>query len=386
MIGDTVGMESRRIVHIDMDAFYASVEQRDNPSLRGRPLAVGRGEARGVVAAASYEARPFGVRSAMPSLKAKRLCPDLVFVPGRFDVYRAVSAQIHDIFARYTPLIQPLSLDEAYLDLTDYLGAYGSATLVAERIRADIRKETGLTASAGVSYNRFLAKLASDYRKPDGLFVITPGMGPDFVAGLTVDQFHGIGPATAQKMRALGIETGADLRKLDLPTLMRHFGKSAPFYHGISRGIDERPVVVNRERKSLGTEQTYLTDLQKKDEAEAALNLIATKLWLQVQRKQLTGRTVTLKVKYANFRQITRARTLPAPITSETCLSKTGHSLFAPLFPLQTGVRLLGLTLSSLAGSAATESTPAPQMQLLFDHPSDEPPKNPETFRSLFLF
>ncbi|MGC5748572.1 DNA polymerase IV [Gluconobacter sp. NFX36] len=379
-------MESRRIVHIDMDAFYASVEQRDNPSLRGRPLAVGRGEARGVVAAASYEARPFGVRSAMPSLKAKRLCPDLVFVPGRFDVYRAVSAQIHDIFARYTPLIQPLSLDEAYLDLTDYLGAYGSATLVAERIRADIRKETGLTASAGVSYNRFLAKLASDYRKPDGLFVITPGMGPDFVAGLTVDQFHGIGPATAQKMRALGIETGADLRKLDLPTLMRHFGKSAPFYHGISRGIDERPVVVNRERKSLGTEQTYLSDLQKKDEAEAALSLIATKLWLQVQRKQLTGRTVTLKVKYANFRQITRARTLPAPITSERCLSETGQSLFAPLFPLQTGVRLLGLTLSSLSGSAATESTPAPQMQLLFDHPSEEPPKNPETFRSLSLF
>ncbi|MFT8802379.1 MAG: DNA polymerase IV, partial [Gluconobacter cerinus] len=174
-------MESRRIVHIDMDAFYASVEQRDNPSLRGRPLAVGRGEARGVVAAASYEARPFGVRSAMPSLKAKRLCPDLVFVPARFDVYRAVSMQIHEIFARYTPLIQPLSLDEAYLDLTDYLGAYGSATLVAERIRADIRKETGLTASAGVSYNRFLAKLASDYRKPDGLFVITPRMGPDFV-------------------------------------------------------------------------------------------------------------------------------------------------------------------------------------------------------------
>lgn len=386
MIGDTVGMESRRIVHIDMDAFYASVEQRDNPSLRGRPLAVGRGEARGVVAAASYEARPFGVRSAMPSLKAKRLCPDLVFVPGRFDVYRAVSAQIHDIFARYTPLIQPLSLDEAYLDLTDYLGAYGSATLVAERIRADIRKETGLTASAGVSYNRFLAKLASDYQKPDGLFVITPGMGPNFVAGLTVDQFHGIGPATAQKMRALGIETGADLRKLDLPTLMRHFGKSAPFYYGISRGIDERPVVVNRERKSLGTEQTYLSDLQKKDEAEAALGLIATKLWLQVQRKQLTGRTVTLKIKYANFRQITRARTLPAPITSETCLNETGQSLFASLFPLHTGVRLLGLTLSSLSGSAATGSTPAPQMQLLFDHPPEEPPKNPETFRSLSLF
>jgi DNA polymerase-4 len=381
-----MGMESRRIVHIDMDAFYASVEQRDNPSLRARPLAVGRGEARGVVAAASYEARPFGVRSAMPSLKAKRLCPDLVFVPARFDVYRTVSAQIHEIFARYTPLIQPLSLDEAYLDLTDYLGAYGSATLVAESIRADIRKETGLTASAGVSYNRFLAKLASDYRKPDGLFVITPRMGPDFVAGLAVDQFHGIGPATARKMRALGIETGADLRKLDLPTLTRYFGKSALFYHGISRGIDERPVVVNRERKSLGTEQTYLSDLKDENAARAALGLIATKLWLQAQRKQITGRTVTLKVKYADFRQITRARTLPAFVNSEAVLADVGQSLFTPLFPLTPGVRLLGLTMSSLAGTDDASPDSTPQMQLLFEQPQNEVIKNPEVFRSLSLF
>ncbi|KXV33028.1 DNA repair protein [Gluconobacter thailandicus] len=379
-------MESRRIVHIDMDAFYASVEQRDNPSLRARPLAVGRGEARGVVAAASYEARPFGVRSAMPSLKAKRLCPDLVFVPARFDVYRTVSAQIHEIFARYTPLIQPLSLDEAYLDLTDYLGAYGSATLVAESIRADIRKETGLTASAGVSYNRFLAKLASDYRKPDGLFVITPRMGPDFVAGLAVDQFHGIGPATARKMRALGIETGADLRKLDLPTLTRYFGKSALFYHGISRGIDERPVVVNRERKSLGTEQTYLSDLKDENAARAALGLIATKLWLQAQRKQITGRTVTLKVKYADFRQITRARTLPASVNSEAVLADVGQSLFTSLFPLTPGVRLLGLTMSSLAGTDDASPDSTPQMQLLFEQPQKEVIKNPEVFRSLSLF
>ncbi|OAG74252.1 DNA polymerase IV [Gluconobacter japonicus] len=379
-------MESRRIVHIDMDAFYASVEQRDNPSLRGRPLAVGRGEARGVVAAASYEARPFGVRSAMPSLKAKRLCPDLVFVPARFDVYRAVSTQIHEIFARYTPLIQPLSLDEAYLDLTDYLGAYGSATLVAESIRADIHKETGLTASAGVSYNRFLAKLASDYRKPDGLFVITPRMGPDFVAGLAVDQFHGIGPATTRKMRALGIETGADLRKLDLPTLTRHFGKSALFYHGISRGIDERPVVVNRERKSLGTEQTYLSDLKDENAAREALGLIATKLWLQAQRKQITGRTVTLKVKYSDFRQITRARTLPASVNSEAVLADVGQALFTPLFPLTPGVRLLGLTMSSLAGTEDASPASTPQMQLLFEQSPNESIKNPEVFRSLSLF
>ena len=381
-----MGMESRRIVHIDMDAFYASVEQRDNPSLRGRPLAVGRGEARGVVAAASYEARPFGVRSAMPSLKAKRLCPDLIFVPARFDVYRAVSTQIHEIFARYTPLIQPLSLDEAYLDLTDYLGAYGSATLVAESIREDIRKETGLTASAGVSYNRFLAKLASDYRKPDGLFVITPRMGPDFVAGLTVDQFHGIGPATARKMRTLGIETGADLRTLDLLTLTRHFGKSALFYHGISRGIDERPVVVNRERKSLGTEQTYLSDLKDENAAREALGLIATKLWLQAQRKQITGRTVTLKVKYADFRQITRARTLPASVNSEAVLADVGQALFTPLFPLIPGVRLLGLTMSSLAGTEDARPDSTPQMQLLFEQSPNEAIKNAEVFRSLSLF
>ncbi|WP_418610630.1 DNA polymerase IV [Gluconobacter cerinus] len=379
-------MESRRIVHIDMDAFYASVEQRDNPSLRGRPLAVGRGEARGVVAAASYEARPFGVRSAMPSLKAKRLCPDLVFVPARFDVYRAVSMQIHEIFARYTPLIQPLSLDEAYLDLTDYLGAYGSATLVAERIRADIHKETGLTASAGVSYNRFLAKLASDYRKPDGLFVITPRMGPDFVLNLSVDQFHGIGPATARKMNALGIKTGADLREMDLLTLTRHFGKAAAFYHGISRGIDERPVVVNRERKSLGTEQTYLTDLRDEAAARSALGMIATKLWLQAQRKQITGRTITLKVKYSDFRQITRARSLPVPVGSEAVLAEVGQSLLTPLFPLVPGVRLLGLTLSALAGSTLEIPDESSQMQLAFDQPETTLPENRQVFRSLSLF
>ncbi|MFT8768169.1 MAG: DNA polymerase IV [Gluconobacter cerinus] len=379
-------MESRRIVHIDMDAFYASVEQRDNPSLRGRPLAVGRGEARGVVAAASYEARPFGVRSAMPSLKAKRLCPDLVFVPARFDVYRAVSMQIHEIFARYTPLIQPLSLDEAYLDLTDYLGAYGSATLVAERIRADIRKETGLTASAGVSYNRFLAKLASDYRKPDGLFVITPRMGPDFVLNLSVDQFHGIGPATARKMNALGIQTGADLRTMDLLTLTRHFGKAASFYHGISRGIDDRPVVVNRERKSLGTEQTYLTDLRDEAAARNALGMIATKLWLQAQRKQITGRTITLKVKYSDFRQITRARSLPVSVGSEAVLAEVGQSLLTPLFPLVPGVRLLGLTLSALAGSTLEIPDENSQMQLAFDQPETTLPENRQVFRSLSLF
>ncbi|EHH67947.1 DNA polymerase IV [Gluconobacter morbifer G707] len=366
LIGETGGMEFRRIVHIDMDAFFASVEQRDHPALRGRPIAVGRGEARGVVAAASYEARPFGVRSAMPSLKAKRLCPDLLFVPPRFDVYRAVSAQIRDIFARYTPLIQPLSLDEAYLDLTDHLGAYGSATLIAERIREDIRMETGLTASAGVSYNRFLAKLASDYRKPDGLFLITPAMGPNFVADLPVSSFHGIGPATARRMRTLGIETGKDLRDVSLAVLTRHFGKAALFYHGISRGIDDRPVVVDRERKSLGTEQTYLTDLLILSEALEALDQIAAKLWSQSLRRNLQARTVTLKVKYADFRQITRARTLARPVASEAELREVGQILMRPLFPVMPGIRLLGLTLSGLSTPVQDSSPSRSQMELLF--------------------
>src|SRR6187551_2549917 len=239
----------RKIIHVDMDAFYASVEQRDNPELRGKPLAVG-GQIRGVVAAASYEARKFGIRSAMPSATAKRRCPDLIFVKPRFDAYRAVSLQIRAIFADYTPLIEPLSLDEAYLDVTEDLKGIGIATRIAEAIRAQIRAETGLTASAGVSYNKFLAKLASDQNKPDGLFVITPAQGPAFVEALPVGRFHGAGPATEARMHRLGIRTGADLKAQSLSVLQRHFGKAGPTYHAIARGIDERPVRPGRIRKS----------------------------------------------------------------------------------------------------------------------------------------
>jgi DNA polymerase IV len=230
----------RRIIHIDMDAFYASVEQRDDPSLRGVPLAVGGSRARGVVAAASYEARKFGVYSAMASVTARRKCPQLVFMPPRFDVYRAVSRQIHAIFARYTSLIQPLSLDEAYLDVTAGLTDGGSATAIAEEIRAAIRAETGLTASAGVSYNKLLAKLASGHRKPDGLFVITPRMGAAFVESLPVGKFHGIGPVTAARMNGLGIHTGLDLRHQSRNFLTQHFGKAGDFYYGVARGEDVR--------------------------------------------------------------------------------------------------------------------------------------------------
>src|SRR4051795_8289292 len=235
----------RKIIHVDMDAFYASVEQRDEPRLKGKPVAVGGGH-RGVVAAASYEARKFGVRSAMPSVTARRKCPELIFVKPRFDVYRAVSGQIRAIFAQYTPLIEPLSLDEAYLDVTENLPGIASATRIAEEIRARIRTETGLTASAGVSYNKFLAKLASDQNKPDGLFVITPAQGPAFVEALPVGRFHGIGPATEARMHRLGIRTGADLKAQPLPVLEQHFGKVGPHFHAIARGIDHRPVRPDR--------------------------------------------------------------------------------------------------------------------------------------------
>src|SRR6202041_29020 len=228
----------RKIIHIDMDAFYASVEQRDDPSLRGRPVAVGYAAKRGVVAAASYEARKFGVRSAMPSSTALRKCPELIFVPPRFEVYRAVSRQIHGVFADYTPLIEPLSLDEAYLDVTENLRGIPTAAATAAEIRARIFEETALTASAGISYNKFLAKLASDHRKPNGQFVVTPAMGAPFVETLPVGKFHGVGPVTADKMNRLGIFTGADMRKLSLSFLQQHFGKSGPWYRAIANGED----------------------------------------------------------------------------------------------------------------------------------------------------
>src|ERR1700733_7465182 len=250
-------MPVRKIIHVDMDAFYASVEQRDNPALRGRPVAVGHGAKRGVVAAASYEARAFGVRSAMPSTTAIRQCAELVFVPPRFDVYRAVSRQIHAIFEDYTPLIEPLSLDEAYLDVTQNRRGLPTASATAKEIRARILEDTGLTASAGISYNKFLAKLASGQRKPNGQFVITPEMGGDFIASLPVAKFHGVGPVTAARMKRLGIETGADLKSKSLAFLQQHFGKSVGWYLGIANGEDDRPVIADRPRKSSGSETTF---------------------------------------------------------------------------------------------------------------------------------
>ncbi len=344
----------RKIIHIDMDAFYASVEQRDNPDLRGKPVAVGGSRERGVVAAASYEAREFGVHSAMPSATAKRKCPTLIFVKPRFDVYTAVSLQIRAIFAAYTPIIEPLSLDEAYLDVTENLQGVVSATQIAETLRAKIRSETGLTASAGVSYTKFLAKLASDHRKPDGLFVITPKMGPAFVERLPVEKFQGVGPATAAKMNRLGIKTGFDLREQTLAFLQQHFGKPGPYYYWIARGVDERPVRADRIRKSLGAENTFSADIFTFEAACDALQPIIEKVWCTCEGAEIRGRTVTLKVKYADFQQITRSKSVDDAIDSLADLESLSVGLLEKLLPTRKGVRLLGISLSSLTQAQAT--------------------------------
>ena len=351
----TGAVRHRKIIHIDMDAFFASVEQRDNPELRGKPVAVGGSRERGVVAAASYEARAFGVRSALPSVTAKRRCPDLIFVAPRFDVYKAVSLQIREIFAEYTSIIEPLSLDEAYLDVTENLKGIASATQVAEDIRAKIRRETNLTASAGVSYNKFLAKLASDHRKPDGLYVITPKMGPAFVENLPVEKFHGVGPATTAKMNRLGIENGLDLRAETLPFLRQHFGKFGPYYYWIARGIDERPVRADRVRKSIGAENTFSQDLHAFGPMREALEPIIAKVWRHCQATGIQGRTVTLKVKFADFQQITRSKSVKDAIDSLADLERLSLGLLEPLLPPRKGVRLLGISLSSLTQALATE-------------------------------
>ncbi len=356
----------RKIIHVDMDAFFASVEQRDDPSLRGKAVAVGGASGRGVVAAASYEARKFGIRSAMPSMRAKALCPDLVFCKPRFDRYREVSQQIRGIFHQFTPHVEPLSLDEAYLDVTDDLRGIGSATRIAQLIRERIRAETRLTASAGVSYNKFLAKLASDQNKPDGLCVIRPGQGASFVAGLPVRRFHGIGPRGAEKMARLGIETGADLAAKDIAFLRQHFGSFADYLYRAARGIDLRPVQANRRRKSLGGERTFAEDISAGHALHETLDRIADIVWDRIESAEARGRTVTLKLRYNDFRLLTRARSLTHPVTAKIQFAQIGHELLDELLPLPLPIRLMGLTLSSLDGEQAEERKPdTAQLSLL---------------------
>jgi DNA polymerase IV len=346
----------RKIIHVDMDAFFASVEQRDFPELRGKPVAVGGSSKRGVVAAASYEARVFGVRSAMPSSTAQRQCPDLIFVKPRFEAYRAVSRQIREIFARHTDLIEPLSLDEAYLDVSEDKQGIGSAVKIAKAIRAAIKQETGLTASAGVSYNKFIAKLASDQNKPDGLCVILPERGAEFVAGLPMRRFHGVGPRTAEKMAALGIETGADLAARSEEWLAKHFGSFAGYLFKAARGIDDRRVNPSRERKSLGAELTYFEDKRSDEALRAALDEIIEILSERIGRYQTRGKTLVLKARYSDFQTITRSRSPGYVVTGREEVAALAHELLDQLLPAKMAIRLLGLTLSNLLDDESPDS------------------------------
>jgi DNA polymerase-4 len=340
----------RKIIHIDMDAFFASVEQLDNPELRGKPVAVGGSGERSVVAAASYEARRYGVRSAMPSVIARRLCPELIFVKHNFKRYTEVSATVFEIFKEYTDIIEPLSIDEAFLDVTSDKKKIGSATIIAKAIRNEIKQRTGLTASAGISVNKFLAKIASDINKPDGLFLIRPEEAEKFIEELPVEKFYGIGNVTAQKMHQLGIHKGSDLKKWDQISLIRNFGKAGIFFYNIVRGKDERPVEPDQERKSVGTELTYEKDLSTSFEIIAELYKLEKELMERLSHSETTGRTITVKVKFSDFRQITRSKTLQHFIRSFDTLHREVSEIRKSLKLEGTRIRLLGLSISNMEG------------------------------------
>lgn len=343
------GFMLRKIIHIDMDAFFASVEQRDFPELRGKPVAVGGKGRRGVVAAASYEARKFGVRSAMPGFKAQQLCPDLIFVHHRFDVYKQVSTQIHDIFRQYTDSIEPLSLDEAYLDVTQNKPGIELATDIAKAIKQQIKENTQLTASAGVSFNKFLAKIASGWKKPDGLTIITPAKAEAFIEQLPIEKFYGIGKVTSDRMKSMGIRTGLDLKQLTEEELITVFGdKSGKYYYRIARAIDDRPVEAERIRKSLGAEETFEEDLSDVNEMRLQLEGIAEEVSSRCEKHGIAGRTVTLKIKYNDFTQHTRSKSFFHFISSQQELTDIAFDLLQQHSEMQLPVRLLGITLSNL--------------------------------------
>lgn len=340
-------MTERKIIHIDMDAFYASVEQRDNPELRGKPLAVGHSEERGVVAAASYEARRFGVRSAMSSQKAKRLCPQLIFVPGRMEVYKSVSRQIHEIFHKFTDIIEPISLDEAFLDVTENKPSILLAVDIAKEIKRQIREELNLVASAGVSYNKFLAKIASDYRKPDGLCTIHPDQALEFISRLPIEDFWGVGPVTAKKMHTLGIHNGEQLRACSQAMLKREFGKAGSVYYDFARGIDLRPVEAERVRKSIGCEHTLEKDISKRSSVIIELYHTAVELVGRLEQKAFRGNTLTLKIKFHDFTQITRSITQPRELTTLDVILPLAKDLLKEVDYEHHPIRLIGLSVSN---------------------------------------
>lgn len=338
---------SRKIVHVDMDAFYASVEQRDRPELRGRPIAVGHAEGRGVVATASYEARRFGVRSAMPSARAKELCPDLIFVEGRMSHYKAVSRQIHEIFRRYTDIIEPISLDEAFLDVTENKAGLALGIDVARAVKKAVREELGLVASAGVSYSKFLAKIASDWRKPDGLCTIHPDRAIDFIDQLPIEAFWGVGPATAKKFHDLGVYRAPELRAMRLSELTAHFGASGADFYKFVRGIDERPVRAVRERKSVGCEETFESDIADMALLEHALAEVEAELSARLMRAAFLGRTLTLKLRFHDFTTRTRSVTAERPFSDDQVILTEALRLLHTFDIPARGVRLIGLTVSS---------------------------------------
>ncbi|MCU0285899.1 MAG: DNA polymerase IV [Acidobacteria bacterium] len=347
----------RKIIHIDMDAFYASVEQRDRPELKGKPVIVGGDpNSRGVVATCSYEARKFGVHSAMASSIAYRLCPQGIFVRPRFDVYEVVSKQIREIFHRYTDLVEPLSLDEAYLDVTENKKNIPYAADIARTILKNIREETGLTASAGVSFNKFLAKVASDIHKPNGLTVVTPKNAAKFIDKLPIGKFFGVGKVTEKKMLELGIKTGADLKKKTRKELIQYFGKVGDFYYEIANGLDDRPVNPHRERKSIGQEQTLARDINDLSEMLAILEKLALGVEEYLKERLIKGRTITLKIKYFDFKSITRSITAPEPVCEAADIMKYIPGLLEKTEAGQRKVRLLGVSVSNFA--AVNELTP----------------------------
>jgi DNA polymerase-4 len=342
----------RKIIHIDMDAFYAAVEQRDNPQLKGKPVAVGGNERRGVVSTASYEARVFGVRSAMPGAVAARLCPQLIFVKPRFEVYKQVSIQIRSIFLEYTDLVEPLSLDEAFLDVTEDKLNIRSASLIAQQIRQKIHTTTGLTASAGVSFNKFLAKIASDIHKPNGMKVILPEEAEAFLEQLPVKKFHGIGKVTAERMHLMGIHTGADLKQWSQEDLYKRFGKAGGHYYRMVRAMDDRPVQPYRGRKSIGVERTFEEDLNQAEAMLEALQPIIQKLFAYQQKSDNYGRTLTLKWKTPEFKSMTRSITFQAPIEQEKAFTEACIQLFKQHESQIPAVRLLGFSVSNLKKEA----------------------------------
>jgi DNA polymerase-4 len=358
----------RKIIHVDMDAFYASVEQQDNPTLKGKPIAVGGGSPRGVVAAASYEARKFGVRSAMSGQIALRNCPQLIFVPPRFDRYREVSKAIQKIFYEYTDLVEPLSLDEAYLDVSHNKKGNPSATLVAREIRQKILESTGLTASAGISINKFIAKVASDINKPNGQKTVNPEEVLQFLEGLDIRKFHGVGKVTAEKMYRLGIFTGKDLRERPLDFLEREFGKSGEFYYRVVRGIHLSPVKPHRDPKSVGAERTFVENLSSEIFMLEKLEHIAQELERRLQKSGIAGKTVTLKIKYSDFSLQTRSKTLPYFISDQTLILETAKELLYQS-TLENSVRLLGISLANLntGGNREKPKSKGVSVQLKFD-------------------